>query len=483
MKQGLKVRKVILTVVTVGMVGVFNSGCSVLGEFVGSQTEIPSVENQVNRAAIGMAIVRENHIIVNKIPISADANWPALLQMDINDSQKEFINDALMFDPYYATKHYTEAIQRQMLGSGAAMSMLGDNANLFATLLDQKVTPLVYRTVTKLDVLFANPELMPRESYASREQYIKERTKNWPDVFDFEASPSHFLEFKGGKLIEIESATGDYFPTIASAVISLAPINMQKDLEFSNMEMNEAFEQVAMLEADKGEIESSLERDKGEKQAKTQSVDFIPLTDDEINDAKERLKVLEVEIKEADKIAEEKEMIYFKLLDEMVIALESDMNIDDENYVKLAQNIYKVADEIQVSANEAYVAFGLAVTNLLANHAILKFPEELKSLAMGTAYVPADKQGLYGKRLERLMVNALAALPNALMGTYYASKQKDIAGKYEDITEKIIKAYNIKVAQEEAMQKEQEAEREKTVIEKSDEAQEELQVDTKDIQK
>ena len=478
MKQNLKIKKIVLTVVSVGMVGILNSGCSSLGEFAASQTEIPSVENQVNRAAIGMAIVRENHIIVNKIPISADANWPTRLQMDLNDSQKEFINDALMFDPYYATKHYSEAIQRKVLGSGAAMSMLGDNANLFASVLDQKVTPLVYRTVAKLDVLFANPDLMPRESYATREQYIIERTKNWPDVFDFEASAEHFLEFKGGKLIDIEAASGDYFPTLASAVISLAPLNMQKDLEFSNMEMNEAFEKVAILEADKGEIESNLERDKGEKQAKTKSIDFVLLTNDEIEDAKERLKVLSQEIKDANKIAEEKESIYFKLLDEMVIALDSDMNIDDENYVKLAQNIYKVADEIQVSSNEAYVAFGLAVTNLLVNHAILKFPDELKSLAMATPNVPANKQGLYGKRIQRLMVNALAALPNALMGTYYASKQKDVAGKYEDVTEKIIKAYNIKMKQEIVMEKEQ-GEHEQTVIEKADEAHEELEEETK----
>lgn len=482
MKKTLNIQKIALAVVTVGTIGLFNTGCSVLGEMAASQTEIPSVENQVNRAAIGMAIVRENHIIVNKIPISADAQWPTLLGMDINASSKEFINDALAYDPYYATKHYTEAALRKALGSGALMSMLGDNANLISSILDQTVTPLVYRTVTKIDVLFANPDLQPRESYATREEYIKARTQNWPDFFDFEASPNHFLEFKHGKLREIESASGDYFPTISSAIIALAPTNMQKELELADSEMIEAFDSVARAQADKGEQEAILERDKGEKQAKVKTANYIPLTQDEINSAQEEIKVLNAQIKEFETIAEEKEKIYFKLLDEMVVALDSDMNIDDENYVKLAKNLHLVAEEIQVSSKEAYAAFGLAVTNLIANNAILKFPTELATLLGAQGMVPVQKQALYGKRLQRLGVNALAALPNALMGTYYASKQSDVAGKYEDVTEKIIKAYEVKMKQELAAQAEaekEEAARELTLEEKAEAAQEKLQEDTK----
>lgn len=476
----VKIRKVVLGTVAVGALALFNSGCSALQETLASQTEIPSVENQVNRAALGMAIVRENHVIANKMPISADAEWPTLVNADISDEQKQFINQALMYDPYYATKHYSEPIQRQMLGSGALMTqLLGDNANLVAMIADQTVSPLAYRAVNKLDTLFANPNLKPREQYATDEEYIKARTKNWPDMFDFEASAANFLDFRTGKIREIEATSGDFYPTIGEAVIALAPVNMQKDLESANKEMNEAFGEVASLESQKGELEAELKRDEGEKQAEKMSEGYAPLSDERIAAINEEIAVLDEKIKEAESIADEKERIYFELLDQVVVALESEMNVDDENYVKLAKNVNIVADEIQVSATEAYTAFGLATTNLLVNNAILKFPTELASLGLAKVGVPLDKQSLYDARVARLVKNALAALPNALMGTYYANKQSSLAEKYEDVTSKIIVAYETKMEQEKAAAEAEAEAAEQSVEEKAEEAQVELAKDTK----
>ncbi|MDY0122200.1 MAG: hypothetical protein RBR54_09675 [Sulfurimonas sp.] len=461
----MKVKNVVVQSVLVGVLALVSSGCSALQETLASQMEVPTVENQVNRAAIGMAIVRQNNVLAYKMPISADAQWPALTAADINDTQKKFINEALMNEPYFATVHYTKPIQRQMLGSGYLMSQLGDYGHLAAQVLDQTVSPLTYRAVNKLDILFANPELQDEASYTSKERYIADRVKNWPNIFKFDGSLDNYLDFSNGKIREIEAGSSDFYPTIGDAVIALAPVNYKKDLELAHKELLEAYDNVALAESQKGRLETKLKLDEAGKNAEKPEADFVPLSDQEISEINEELAITEKQIEETEVAASEKETIYFELLDQMVLALENDMNIDDENYVKLAKNVNIVADEIDRSATEAYTAFGVAVTNLIINNSLLNFPRELETLAIAKASIPLHLQEKYNERVVRLMKNAIDALPNALIGTYYANKQSTLAGKYSDVTEKIIVAYETK--------KEQEAEALKAAEEAEQKAQEE----------
>ena len=463
----MKVKSVVVQSVLVGVLALVNSGCSALQETLASQMEVPTVENQVNRAAIGMAIVRENNILAYKMPISADAQWPALIAADINDTQKQFIHEALMGEPFFATVHYTKPIQRQMLGSGYLMSQLGDYGHLAAQVLDQSVSPLTYRAVNKLDILFANPELQDEASYTSKERYIADRVQNWPNIFKFDGSLENYLEFSNGVVREIEAGSSDYYPTIGDAVIALAPVNYKKDLELAHQELLEAYNNVALAESQKGRLETKLKLDEAGKNAQNPEAGFVPLTHQEISQINEEIAISEKEIEDAELIAEERETLYFELLDQMVLALENDMNIDDENYVKLAKNVNIVSDEIDRSATEAYTAFGVAVTNLIMNNSLLNFPRELETLAIAKAAVPMHLQEKYNERVMRLMKNAIDALPNALIGTYYANKQAAIAGKYSDVTGKIIVAYETK--------KEQEAEALKAAEEAEQKAQEEAQ--------
>ena len=463
----MRVKNVVVQSVLVGVLALVNSGCSALQETLASQMEVPTVENQVNRAAIGMAIVRQNNVLAYKMPISADAQWPALIAADINDTQKKFIHEALMNEPYFATVHYTKAIQRQMLGSGYLMSQLGDYGHLAAQVLDQTVSPLTYRAVNKLDILFANPELQDPAIYTSQERYIADRVKNWPNIFKFDGSLDNYLDFSNGKIREIEAGSSDFYPTIGDAVIALAPVNYKKDLELAHKELLEAYENVALAESQKGRLETKIKLDEAGKNAEKPEAGFVPLSDQEISEINEEIAIAEKQIEDAETMAGEKETIYFELLDQMVLALENDMNIDDENYVKLAKNINIVADEIDSSATEAYTAFGVAVTNLIINNSLLNFPRELQSLAVAKASVPLHLQEKYDERVARLVKNAIDALPNALIGTYYANKQSTLAGKYSDVTGKIIVAYETK--------KEQEAEAQKAAQEAEQKAQEEAQ--------
>jgi len=406
------------------------SGCSALQETLASQMEVPTLEGQANRVAIGVTIVRENNIMAFKMPISADAKWPEMVTRDVNETDKTFINNAVMDTPYFSTVHYTKPIQRQMLGSGALMSQLGDVGNIAAQVLDQTVSPLTYRAIQKLTIFYG------------------EDKKNWPNVFNYDSSINNFLDFKDGKMKKIDSPKGDVYPTIGDAVISLAPVNMQKDLSLANKEMLEAFANVALEQAKKGALETELKEDEAKSNDKENNPKYTPLSEEKKVDMNENLATIEVQIKEKESFADEKEAIYFQLLDQAVIALESEINIDDENYVKLAKNINMVANEIQVSSTEAYTSFGLALTNIIANNSVLNFPKELESLAVAKAAIPLNLQDKYNARVAGLVKNAVYLLPNIFIGTYYADKQSSLAKKYENVTKIIVSAYDVKVQQD-----------------------------------
>jgi len=394
-------------------------GCSTLQETLSSQMEVPTLENQANRIAIGMTIVRENNIMAYKMPISADAKWPVKVTSDINSTVKNFIDNALMSDPYYATQHYTKYIQRRMLGSSRSLGSLGKYANLTATILDQSVSPLVYRAFYKILIFYG---------YDS---------KNWPDIFNYDNSLKNFLDFKDGIFEDIDSPTGDVYESIGEAVISLAPIGLQKDLALARLEMLDAFDEVAIYKSKIGVIETKL-KDKKNKSG--------------YYELQQKLNLLETKSKEAQTIANEKEAIYFELLDRAVFALQSDINLDDENYVKLAKNINMVAKEIYAGSTQAYASFSVALGNIASNNIIENLPRELECLAIAKARIPLNLQSKYNQRIARLVKNSFYLLPNVFMGTYYASKQLALAKKYENFTDIILLAYKTKQQQQKAQQ-------------------------------
>jgi len=387
-------------------------------EGVQSQMEVPTLENQANRVAIGMTIVRENNIMAFKMPISSDATWPSLVAADINKSEDKFIIDSLMAEPYFSTVHYTENIQREMLGSSASMGMLGDYANITSAVLNQTVKPLTKRAVQKIIILYGRNKA------------------NWPNIFNFDGSLDNFLEFKDGKIKDIEALSGDVYATIGEAVISLTPVNMQKDLTIARADMLDGFAEVASVKSQKGELESELKADS--------------VTTQEKLNLEKKIALIDAKISQAESIANEKEAIYFQLLDQAAVALESDINIDDKNYVNLAKNINIVSNEIQVGATQAYISFGLAASNIASSNILLNFPKELESLAIGKVYIPANLQSKYNERVMRLVKNAVYLLPNMLIGTYYADKQSRLAKKYENVTNIILLAYKTKIQQEAA---------------------------------
>ncbi len=407
----MNMNKIIKFLLAATMVLSFNA-CSALKETLASQTEVPTLENQANRSAVAIALVRENHIMQKKLPISSDAKWPLLVNVDINNSIEKKLNPYIMKEPFFATDHYTKGFQRGYLGSGLLMQSFGDYSNIVAAALSSSISPLTYKAYYKISIF-----------------YGKDSSK-WPDVFNFEGTFKNFLEFSKTDLALIDSPTGDVYNSLEDAFISLMPINLQKDLTFALEELNYASDDVASLEAQKGEIKTKLQDQKTPKQ------DLIQLN--------EELDQVEADLEKAKQKAEQKQEIYTQLLDTAKDALESDINLDDPNYVALAKNVNLAANSIVEGANEAYTAFSLALTNIISNNLLLNLPRELESLALATDYVPGHLRNVYAQRIKRLGKNALYLFPNIFVGIYYANQQKSVVSYYVELTDIIIEADKLK---------------------------------------
>ena len=394
------------------------SGCSALKETMASQMEVPTLEKQVNRVAIGMDIVRENHVMESKMKISGDTSWPQELACDLNAAQEKVLKQILKRDPYYATINYSEPIQRKMLGGSALTNQLnssvGFDIGALAGAVADPISPLTYKAVHKAQVLYGdNPNM-------------------WPDLFSFDGSINNFLEFKTGNLKMVEAKESDSYETISYALIALTPTNFQKDLSLAKEDLDNAQDSVGSLEGQKGALKTKIE--KYDQQNPISAIERESINR-QIND-------LDAQIKLAQVNADEKQKVYFTLLDSAVIEMKSDIKLNDEQ-IKLARNVNIVSKEIANGANEAYCAFGVALANIGTQPILKHFPNELQSLVMASARFPrfADQ---FKTRIERLTKNAIYFLPNMGMGTYYAHQQSTLASKYNDITSIIIDAADAK---------------------------------------
>lgn len=387
------------------------SGCSAIKESVASQMEVPTLEKQVNRVAIGMDIVRENNVMAMKMKISGDATWPQAIAADLNSTHEKVLAAIIKNDPYYRTIHYSEPIQRKILGGSAVTNnlnkSLGFDVGALAGAVADSISPLTYRAAQKAEVLYG-PD-----------------PKNWPDLYSFDGGLTNFLDFKSGNLQLVEAGSTDIYDTLTQALIALTPVNFQKDLTLAKSDLDNAQDAAASLEGQKTSLQGELKKG-GTNQY------YI----------NRQLQDIEIQLQQANSVADEKEKIYFTMLDSAVNALKSDIRLSDDQ-IKLARNVNIASKEIESGAKEAYAAFGVVLLNVGAQPVLKNFPRELESLVFAAARFPrfADQ---FRARIERLTKNALYFLPNLGMGTYYAYKQSSLAGKYEEISSIIVEAADAK---------------------------------------
>lgn len=379
------------------LVGILILGCSAVMEVGQSQLEVPTLEAQLNRVAVGLGVIRENNILL-AMPISADAKWPEAIGADVTPTEQRLIRRALKKDPYYATHTYTDLVQMKMLG-GYFVS---------------PVSPLAERAFKRVLVLYG------------------EDAGNWPTFFSFKGGIGQLTVFQDGTLKSVDAITANSYPGLEAALTALMPTAYQKEIETALHERSRAREQVALLKEKKAIVESREQLESSDTQDRYT--------------VNEQIAVLNVQISRAETVASEKEAIVETVLEQAESALQSDLRLDREQ-VALAKNILRVCDTIQTGAMEAGTLFSIALGNITLRDMLQRFPEEMKSLAIATASVPGHLRGVYANRVERLAENALYLLPSIAVGSYEAFVQVSDSSRYAQIASIIVEADKVRQEQ------------------------------------
>lgn len=355
----------------------FASGCAVSTQSVGgcaaegvtALLEKPSMEKQINRVATATAVIKTNYLIINEMPISVDAAWMDSITASITPEQEKVILKKLENDPYFGTVHLTDIQSGNLIG------------------LLSKLSPLEKSLYQRIDTFF----------------------NEYPEIYTLTGSIEKMIKFQGGTLKPVNAITGDSYKNLEDAVLSMVPANSKKELQVSIGEYKKAIGAVARKKATLGD----MEKDSATKEAN-----------------KEKIPVVEQEIKDLEKIADEKE----KIMDEQwKVAIQNiDTNIDEKK-IALAKKIYAVLTSINDGAIQAGCLYTTAIAKTYQS--LGQLDKEVQRLAVATAVSPALMQ----KRLARLKDNAIMTIPNAFVGAYAIAKQKIFVNKYIDVVEKIVK--------------------------------------------
>lgn len=378
------------------------SGCAGLTKSAGETAlfalETPTLEAAANRGAIATSLLRVNHLVLTDLPISANASWPKQMAEKPTEQHKFRVRQALAQDPWYATRGATGLYLLQNLGG----------------FIPPDMSPLAYEAFKKIDAVYG-------EDY-----------KNWPDIWTYSSGLKNFLSFADKyQPAQIEAIDGSYFPNIHSALISLMPVNFQKDLALAGIEYQTANANSSELKQLQEEIKTILE-------AKPGTENYQYLDAEQRKSLQEQQQVLAVQIKQAEELEDEKQQVYLTLLEQAAEQLKSEIDLDPSK-TALAQNIYYALQSVKEGSTHAISLYTLATTSIVARGALENIHIEMQAMLAAPLIIPSQAD-LIGKRIERLAHNAIYLLPAIGMGNYHAYKQNNLANKYLKVVEVIVDA-------------------------------------------
>jgi len=370
---------------------------SSLKETGSAALEDPSVEKQLNRISLGINIIKTNHDILYNMPVSSDAEWVDKIVAEITDETKKRIEGQLKEDPYYATVAFTDRIKQQRQNKSGINNLFGE------------ISPLTYQFYNRMNALYTDIDIH----------------NNIPDIYQAPTCIDEYKQFKDVKLIEVEAQKGTRYPNVEEAVIALTPD--PDTLKDARSEWNEKMVVVAELKQTTSELEAFIDDDNN-------------VGHSELEEKKEELAVKKVELENAEKSADEQESIYSELLKEAVVVLESEY---DPERVPLAKKLDKLLEAVDTGAVQAGVLFTTAIAKMTSSIEQIEFElkvfEDVKLASWFHGNDTIIQQMNY--RQDRIVKNAIYAIPNITIGSYYAVKQSLIAGKYQKIVEVILDAY------------------------------------------
>ena len=336
--------------------------------------EKANMEKQVNRTATASAILKASNLMLYKLPISSDAKWVDAISEDITPQREKLIANKLVKDPFFATVKLTDSI------SGDFMTGL------------QNLTPAESYLYETLDKLY----------------------DTYPDVYTLSTSLDQLQNFKGGKQKGVNAGKGNKFKNIEDAVISLVPVNLQKDLKKSIEDLTKSNVAVAK---------------------KKESIGLMCKDDKSKKANAEKITMAEAQLQELEKSVEEKEKIMDTLWEKSIAELDTNINDEKMKLVNKIKTVLSVVDDGAILA-------GCTYTTALAKgyYSLNGLEDEMKFLSNVTAHAKGNLKGLMQQRTKRLTANAIMAIPNIAVGTYMIVKQQMFASKFSSVINKLAKA-------------------------------------------
>ncbi|MEA3229196.1 MAG: hypothetical protein U9P38_09015, partial [Campylobacterota bacterium] len=197
-------------------------------ESTSAAIETPTFEGQIARINIGINLIRLNTDILERMPISADAQWVDKVVTEITPKlyKKIVQTKAMKEDAYYSTVFLTNVI----LGR-AALS----------------VSPLSARLFYEATVIYKN------SSNGHKRFHIPDMNV-FPDITDMKTYTT-FKDDPKVEIIDIEARSG-FHRDVVEAVISLLPEDLTEEVIHSRKEMREAKELLNEAISEKGQLES-----------------------------------------------------------------------------------------------------------------------------------------------------------------------------------------------------------------------------------
>jgi hypothetical protein len=295
---------------------------------------------------------------------------------------------AVRNDPYYSTVAITNALMRR-----PSLPMSPLNARLFY------IASKIYKNETNGYKNYHLPDM-----------------NQFPDITDTKS----YVTFKYDKnvdLIDVEATTGNLYDNVEEAVLSLVPDDLQESILNAKSEFKEQLNISLEAQAEYKSIEVWLEDDKNKTNPKRAQ-------------KQKELEVAKANAKKEEKLTDEKQDIYYKLIEEAATAIENNF---DPSKVTLAKKIDKLLDIVDNNAVGALSMFTAGGAGLLRGLGVLDKEITAMTQAQALTTLIGKQKAFIAQRLERLGKGALLALPNIFIGGYYAGKQLSLVRQYKKI--------------------------------------------------